>query len=147
LQHAQLTVDEISKGLNENSGLSGLAGGTGDMREILARRDQSDADAALAFDIYIHRLRQQIGAMTASLGGLDVLAFTGGIGQNIPIVRAAAANGLGHLGVAIDDTHNATITTNADITARGATASCLVVTTGEHFTIAEEIHAILATAL
>ncbi len=144
LQHGHLTVDELNNGLNNHSGLGGLAGGTGDMRDIVARRDKDDPNAALAFDVYIHRLRQQIGAMTATLDGLDVLAFTGGVGQHMPIVRAAATDGLEHLGLRIDQGRNEAATSDADITADGATASCVVVTTGEHLTIAAATRAAIS---
>ena len=69
-------LDEVNRGLEERSGLVGLAGGTGDMREIIERRRHGDSVAALAFDVYLHRLAAPIAAMTAAIGGLDVLVFT-----------------------------------------------------------------------
>lgn len=92
-RHAGLDVDALDEALEHRSGLTGLAG-TGDMRELLARADAGDERASLAYDVYIHRLRVQIGAMVAAAGGLDVLAFTGGVGENSPRVRDDACAGL-----------------------------------------------------
>ena len=87
--------DAMAEALEHESGLLGLAG-TADMRELLAR---DDPDARLALDVYIHRLRAGIAAMAASLGGLDALVFTGGVGERAARVRELACAGLGHLGV------------------------------------------------
>ncbi len=87
----------LSDGLEHASGLLGLAG-SADMREVLAARDAGDARATLAVDVYLHRLRAGIAAMAAAIGGLDVLAFTGGIGEHAAAIRDEAVAGLGWLG-------------------------------------------------
>jgi acetate kinase len=94
-QHEGLDVDEMAEALEHESGLLGLAG-TADMRELLAR---DDPDAELALGVYVHRLRAGIAAMVASLGGLDALVFTGGVGEHATRVRELACAGLGYLGV------------------------------------------------
>jgi acetate kinase len=94
-QQERLSADEMAEALEHESGLLGLAG-TADMRELLAR---DDPDAQLALGVYIHRLRAGIAAMVASLGGLDALVFTGGVGERATRVRELACAGLGHLGV------------------------------------------------
>jgi acetate kinase len=94
-QREGVSVDSMADALEHRSGLLGLAG-TADMRELVSRDDD---EAQLALDVYVHRLRAGIGAMAASLGGLDVLVFTGGIGENSARVRERACEGLGHLGV------------------------------------------------
>jgi acetate kinase len=94
-QHEGLGVDEMAEALEHESGLLGLAG-TPDMRELLEREDH---DAELALGVYIHRLRAGIAAMVASLGGLDALVFTGGVGEHGARVRELACAGLAHLGV------------------------------------------------
>ena len=86
-EHRGVPVAELSDALEHRSGLTGLAG-TGDMRELLER---DDVDAQLALDVYLHRLRAAIASMAAAMGGLDVLAFAGGVGEHAPAVRAAAA--------------------------------------------------------
>ena len=96
-QHEGLGVDDMAEALEHASGLLGLAG-TSDMRELLER---ADPDAELALGVYVHRLRAGIAAMAASLGGLDALVFTGGVGENAARVRELACDGLGHLGVGI----------------------------------------------
>jgi acetate kinase len=100
-----MTADEIDELLNKRSGLVGLCGDN-DMREIRRRVDEGDEAAALAFDIYVHRLRKYIGAYYAVLGTVDVVAFTAGVGENSAPVRAAALAGLGGLGLAVDEELN-----------------------------------------
>ncbi|WP_166021138.1 acetate kinase [Streptomyces chilikensis] len=101
-----MSADEIDDLLNKRSGLVGLCGDN-DMREIRRRVDAGDEAAALAFDIYVHRLRKYIGAYYAVLGRVDVVAFTAGVGENSAPVRAAALAGLEGLGLAVDERLNA----------------------------------------
>ncbi len=85
LRHGGLSVDEVSDGLEYSAGLAGLAGlpgGSGDMRDVRLAAGRGDPDARLALDVHAHRLRAQIAAMAAALGGLDTLVFTGGIGEH-----------------------------------------------------------------
>ncbi|MFI9327530.1 acetate/propionate family kinase [Kitasatospora sp. NPDC052868] len=96
-----LSIDEIDDLLNRRSGLLGLCGDN-DMREIMRRAEEGDADARLAFDAYIHRLRKYIGGYYAVLGRVDAIAFTAGVGENAAPVRAAATSGLEGLGIAVD---------------------------------------------
>ncbi len=131
-----LGVGEVAHGLEHEAGLAGLAGGSGDMREIVAGVGRFDRDACLAYSVYVHRLRREIAAMAAALDGVDVLVFTGGIGEHQPTVRASGVAGLGFLGFAIDPVRNATATDDADVTAAGNTASCCVVTSREDLEIA-----------
>ncbi len=85
-----LTAVEVQDALEQRSGLVGLCG-TGDMREVLARRGAGDAGASLAFDVYTHALRRALGAMTAVLGHADLVVFTGGVGEHAAEVARAAA--------------------------------------------------------
>ena len=140
-QHEGLGVDEMAERLEHSSGLRGLAG-TGDMRELLER---SDADAQLALDVYVHRLRAGIAAMTASLGGLDTLVFTGGVGERAPRVRALACEGLAFLGVEIDPLANDAAAGEADVAVSPAEAAVrvLVVPAREDLEIAVQTEAAL----
>jgi acetate kinase len=97
---------ELAATLENRSGLTGLAG-TGDMREVLSRAVAGDPRAVLGRDVYLHRLRASVAGMAAAMGGLDVLVFTGGVGENSPEVRSRTAGGLGFLGVAVDESRNA----------------------------------------
>ena len=139
--HAGLSADQMTEALEHESGLSGLAG-TADMRELLAR---DDAEARLALDVYVHRLRTGIGAMAASLGGLDALVFTGGVGQAAPRVRELACAGLEHLGVALDAGRNAAAEgADADVVGQGSRVAVLVVRAREDVEIARQTRALLA---
>jgi acetate kinase len=132
---------QVTEGLEKASGLAGLSGTTGDMRQVL----RSDHEAAqLAVDVYVHRLRREIAAMAAALGGLDLLVFTGGVGEHAPAIRAAAAEGLGFLGVAVDADRNSSTTADGEISAAGAAAPTVVVTAREDLEIARQVRSLLA---
>ncbi|WP_341933690.1 acetate kinase [Microbacterium sp. LWO14-1.2] len=104
-RRAGYSIDDLDALLNTRSGLKGLAGRS-DMRDILAGREQGDAAATLAFDVYIHRLRGYAGAYIAQLGGVDVISFTAGVGENAAAVREEAMATLGFAGVEIDRGRN-----------------------------------------
>jgi acetate kinase len=140
---------EVADALEHRSGLLGLSG-TADMAEVV-RRAADDEAAGLAFAQYLHRLRAGIGAMAASLGGLDILVFTGGVGENAPAVRAAAADPLPFLGLEIDAAANAAVDLDAgdppgvcDIGAPGAAARVLVIAAREDLEIARGVRALLS---
>jgi acetate kinase len=102
----ELTVSEIEEILNKKSGLLGLSGVSSDMREILRAADQGHQRALLALKAYCYRVRKYIGAYVASMGGLDTVIFTGGVGQGSAIVRALALQGLECMGITLDDKRN-----------------------------------------
>jgi acetate kinase len=135
---AGLPAAEVTDALEHRSGLLGLAG-SADMREVIVRAGNGDGEAGLALGAYHHRLRSSIAAMVASLGGLDTLVFTGGVGETAPVVRAAAAGGLHHLGVAYDPEANASAVPDADITGPGSHARVLVVAAREEVEIARGV--------
>ena len=137
---------ELADGLEHRSGmaaLAGLPGGSGDYRDVAAAAAAGEPDAVLALDVYGYRLITAIGAMAAAMNGLDALVFTGGIGEHAPAVRAAAAAGLGFLGVAIDPAANASARADADISAAGAGARTIVVTAREDLAIARAVTGLL----
>jgi acetate kinase len=138
----RLGLDEVADGLEHRGGLAGLAG-TADMREVLALAGDGDPDAALALDVLTHRLRAQIAAMAAALGGLDALVFTGGIGERSAPVRERTGEGLGFLGVALDEARNAAATPDADVGAAGAAVRAFVVAAREDLEIARQVRAAL----
>ena len=135
---AELTVDDLDDLLNHRSGLRGLAGRT-DMRDVRRLIAEGEPRARLALDVYVRRLKKYIGAYTAVMGGLDVLTFTAGVGENDPVVRAEATAGLGVLGIEIDPARN---TAEADgprrISPDGAPVAVLVVPTDEERAIARQ---------
>jgi acetate kinase len=119
--------------VNNRGGMLALSGSTADVRELLAGRDR-DPRAALALDVFAWNARKWIGAMAASLGGMDTLVFTGGIGEHAAPVRAAIAAGLEHLGVRLDDVRNAR--GDAFVSREGATCRVRVVHTDEERMVA-----------
>ncbi len=129
--------------LNRRSGLLGISGVSGDMREVLAARARGHERAALAFDMFVHRLRLAIGAMVATLGGLDALVFTAGIGEHAPEVRAGACAGFEHLGLKLDDGKNARPSGDQDLSAEGSAVRVLVVRAEEDWAIARECWTLL----
>jgi acetate kinase len=133
---------ELSQTLEHASGLLGLAG-TADMREVLGAARAGEAAAALALEVYVHRLRGGIAAMAASLGGLDVLAFTGGIGERSPQVLELAAGGLAFLGVSLDRDRNAGASGDADVSAGSAAVRTLVIAAHEELEAARQARELL----
>ena len=146
LEHGGLALDEVARALESDSGLAGLSGiPGGDLRKVLAARASGDAAAVLAFDAYVHRLRRELGAMIAVLGGLDVLVFTGGVGEHSPETRAAACDALAFAGVGLDVGRNASAHDDGEIGATGASVSTLVVTAREDIEIARQVRALLGS--
>jgi acetate kinase len=145
LEHGEMSERDLAAALENDSGLVGLAG-TPDMREVLSRTDDGDAAARLARDVYVHRLRGGIAAMSASLGGIDVLAFTGGVGERSSEVRKLAADGLGFLGVDIDSAQNEAATSDDDVSSGAAQVRTVVVAAREDLEIARQVRAVMGEA-
>ena len=144
-RNAGLDIDAIDAMLNRASGLKGICG-SGDMREVEARADAADETAALALEMYCYRIRKYLGAYAAVLGRVDAIAFTAGIGENSPTVRAKATQGLAPLGLEIDVTRNRAPSGDpAEIQATSSRVKVLIVATNEELQIAEETAACLQT--
>lgn len=140
---AGYTIDDLDKLLNTRSGLKGLTGHA-DMREILQGLEAGDEAAQLAFDVYVHRLRAYVGAYIAQLGGVDVISFTAGVGENAARVRAEALATLGFLGIEIDPERNASKERCARrISSDASTVEVLVVPTDEELEIARQTHSLI----
>lgn len=135
---------QIATLLNHESGVAGISGLGADFRDLEAHAARGHARARLAIDVYVHRLRKYIGAYAAALGGLDALAFTGGIGEHSARVRAQVCDRLGYMGVALDDARNAQAQVGpdrgvAEVSVPSARARVLVVHTEEERMIAREV--------
>lgn len=141
-EHAELRPHEVADALEHSSGLTALCG-TGRMDEIESRVAAGDERARLALDVYLHRLVGLIGSMAAAAGGLDVLAFTGGVGENSSIVRSEAARRLAWLGVLLDDRRNDGAAGDADVTGDEASVRTVVVSAREDLEIARAARALL----
>ncbi len=138
MREGRLQAQEIDDVLNKESGLLGISGISGDMREVLVSMKQNHPRAKLAFDIYVHRLQAGIGAMVAVLGGVDGLIFTAGVGENSVEVREAACNKLGFLGLRLDEAANAQRSPDRDIATPDSAIRVLIIRAQEDWAIAKE---------
>jgi len=138
MRERRLPGSEIDTVLNQESGLLGISGLSGDMREILAAMNNGHDRARLAFDIYVHRLQAGIGAMVAVLGGMDALVFTAGIGENSPDVRAAACRPLEFIGLKLDPALSSKASPDTDIATTDSQVRVLVIGAQEDWAIAQE---------
>jgi len=143
VEHQGMTPAEVSDGLEHRSGLLGLAG-TDDMRAVVDRAALADPAAVLGLSVYLHRLRAGIAAMSAALGGIDALTFTGGVGEGSPLVRSAAAEGLRFVGLELDDANNRdTEPVDREIGLGGAAVRSFVVAAREDLEIARQVRQVL----
>jgi len=147
MRKGQLEAQEIDEVLNQKSGLLGISGVSGDMREILDAMKQGNARAKLAFDIYVHRLKAGIGGMCAVLGGIDALVFTAGVGENSAEVRAAICSDLGFLGIDIDAAANAGLSPDGDAATPDSRVRILVIRAQEDWAIATECWNLMSARL
>ncbi|MBN1631891.1 MAG: acetate/propionate family kinase [Thermoleophilia bacterium] len=127
-------VDDLEGLLDKESGLKGVSGETADMETLLELRAGGHQDAAQAVEMYCYQARKTIGSLAAVMGGVDLLVFAGGIGENAAIIRALICRGLEHLGIELDPAKNCT---DADIiSSEGATCAVSIVRTNEDLMIA-----------
>jgi len=133
-----LTGEELNHLLNKESGLKGISGISADLRDILEAIKGDDERAKLAFEIYIHRFRACLGQMLGSLGGLDVLVFTAGVGENSAIVREKVCEGFTFLGLKLDLEKNAQSLLDQEISNPDSSIQVLIIHTEENWVIAEE---------
>jgi acetate kinase len=145
LEHGRVPVSELIDVLEHHSGLRGLSGTSGDVRDVLAGVAAGDERCELALDVYLHRLCREIAAMTAATEGLDVLVMTGGVGEHAPLVRARVVARLAHLGLGVDPELNETTSVDGDISHAGASVRTLVVTAREDLQMARQVAAALGS--
>lgn len=138
LRQENYTVDELDTLLNKESGLKGISGISADMRQVTAAIAQGNARAQLAFDIYLHRLRSGIGSMLASLGGLNALIFTAGVGEHHAVLRSQVCEAFEFLGWRLDAEQNQQSPVDQDIATAESTVRILVIHTQEDWAIAQE---------
>ena len=144
IRQAGLSVDELDTVLNRKSGMVGMAG-SNDFRDVHRMIEAGEADAVLAFDVYCHRVRKYVGAYFAVLGGLDVISFTAGVGENDARTRLGILRGLEGLGIEIDDTRNEDASREARVISTEASkVRVMVVPTNEELAIARATVAAIA---
>ena len=133
-----LNYQQMDKLLNQESGLLGISGFSSDMREIQEAMNKGHERAKLAFDIFVHRLQKAIGSMAAVLGGVDVLVFTAGVGENSQPVRAATCSRLEFLGLKVAENLNEETSLDRDIATADSRVRVLVIRAEEDWAIAAE---------
>lgn len=141
-----LDADAVAEALDHGSGLAGLAG-SADMRVVLDAERAGRPEAVLAVQVWLHRVRAGVAAMAAALGGIDALVFSGGIGENAATLRARTVDGLGFLGLALDEPPaDAHAGTDVDIGAASAAARTFVVHAREDLVIAGQVRRLLGSS-
>jgi acetate kinase len=138
-----MAPDEVESMLNHRSGLLGLCGDN-DMRTVMERVESGDQDAALAYNVYCHRLRKYIGAYCAVLGKVDVIAFTGGVGENSALVRRSVISGLESMGIRLDPLRNVSVKGTRLVSADDSAVAVAVVRTDEELEIARETSGVIS---
>jgi len=146
LRHKGLDVNELDHALNYQSGLLGVSGISSDMRQVLSAL-QDNPDARLAIDVYVHRIKQTVGAMAATLGGVDALVFTAGVGEHAPEIRERVCENLNYLGLELDRTANQTCKPDADVAMPESAARILVIATREDLTIMRETRQLVGSSI
>lgn len=136
MKRLNLSVDEMASILSSKSGLAGMSGGTGDMRDIEAGIAAGDHRSQLARDVFVRAIRNYIGAFLVELGGLDALTFSGGIGENGVATRAAVCKGLEFLGIELDAAKNAAAKSEARVSADGSKVAVYIVPADEERIVA-----------
>ncbi|MCE5301923.1 MAG: acetate/propionate family kinase [Planctomycetaceae bacterium] len=144
MQHTGKSLDEVLAILTSQSGLLGLSGACNDMRDLVEAIAGGDTRAQLAFDVFVADVRRYLGACLVELGGADVLVFTGGIGENQSVVRAAVSDGLESLGIAIDPEANRAAKGEAKISVPQSRTQVWVVPTNEEIVVARQAAKLLS---
>jgi acetate kinase len=143
MQRTGKSLEQVLDELATGCGLKGLSGTSGDIRDVRQAAADGNADAQLAFDLYITEIRRHMGGLLVELGGADVIVFTGGIGENGPDVRAAVCANLTELGIAVDADLNAAAEDEAKISAADSRTQIWIVPTNEELIVARQAKQLL----
>jgi acetate kinase len=146
LRQKGLDANQLDHALNYESGLLGLSGVSSDMRQVLSEL-ADNPDARRAVEVYVHRIRQTVGAMAATLGGVDALVFTAGVGEHAPEIRKRVCENLNYLGLELDRTANETCQPDADVAMPASAARILVIATREDLTIMRETRQLVSSSI
>lgn len=136
----ELSQEEILRMLNTESGLKGISKKSSDFREVLEAMNMGDSNATLAIEMFVYRIRKYIGSYIAVMDGVDVLVFTGGIGEKSSYVREAVCEGFSYVGMEIDKERNESIVQNGEISTDESKVKVMVVCTDEELMIAQEAY-------
>jgi acetate kinase len=145
LDQEKMSPQGLSTNLNKQSGLLGVSGTSADMRDLLEMAAKGDAHAGEAIELFCYRAKKYIGSYAAALGGLDILVFTGGIGEKAAPVRDRICGGLDFLGIQMDDARNQA---NADIISTSASrVKVRVIETNEDLMIVQHVVSLLGWSI
>jgi len=145
LEHSGMSPAQIARELNSASGLLGLSGRSADMRELLPLEERGDAGAALAIEIFCRRARHYLGAYVSELGGVDVIAFGGGIGEHAPEIRRRILGNFAWAGIVLDPATNQNCSAGS-IAASGSATAIEVIPVDEASVLVAEAAALLTRA-
>jgi acetate kinase len=145
LRQKGLNAEELDNALNHESGLLGVSGISSDLRQLLSELPHNP-DARLAVDVYVHRIVQTIGAMAATLGGIDAVVFTAGVGERSAKIRTRVCEKLKYLGLDLDPAANENCQPDADIATPASPARILVIATREDLTIMRETRRLVTSS-
>lgn len=137
------TIEQIETMLNRQSGMLGMSGVSNDLRDVEQAARAGNEDAKNAVESYCYNIKKQIGAYAAAMGGVDAIAFAGGIGENSALVRRKALAGLAFLGVSLDEAKNETAAPDCELTGEGGRARIFVIATNEEIVVARKAKAFL----
>ncbi len=148
MKEMDMSVDEVNNVLNKKSGMLGLSAISNDMREIEEDiLERKMPDAIQAHDVYAYKIKKYLGAYTAAMNGVDILVFTGGVGENMPILRSLVCKDLDYLGIKLDEKENNQFKGGTlDLSAKGSRVKVLKIQTNEELMIAMETKRILDEA-
>jgi len=136
MKRLELGIDEMARILSNESGLAGISGTSGDIRDLAAAAAAGNRRAQLAIDVFVRAIRHYLGAFLAELGGVDVVTFSGGIGENSAAIREAVCAGLGELGIELDPGRNRAVRGEGVISADAGRTRILVIPADEERIVA-----------
>jgi acetate kinase len=139
MEHEGLSAEQVTELLNKKSGWFGVSGVSQDLRDVIAAADAGDEQAALALGVHAHRARKYVGAYAAAMGGIDLLIFTGSVGERAASVRASIARNLGFMGLHLDQSANAALSGEGIISTPASRAKIIVTTVNEEIVIARDV--------
>jgi acetate kinase len=137
-----LSIEAMAQILSNQSGLEGISGSSGDIRDLFAAAGSGDKRARLALDVFVRSVRHYVGAFMLGLGGVDVLTFSGGIGEHSPEIRAAVCRGLTGFGIELNQDRNCELQGEGAISGDGSVAKVLVLPADEERIVAREVFAL-----
>jgi acetate kinase len=146
MKKLRVNPDEMASILSSRSGLAGISGGSGDLRDLSEAAAAGDKRARLALDVYVRAIRHYLGALMVELGGIDVITFSGGIGENSAEIRRAVLKDLSGFGVELDEERNRAIKGEGTISTEGSAVKVLVVPANEEMIVARETAAVVSRA-